>query len=329
MTLNEDLVLTDTVITSTLNKSSLTLSTTASGISSQISNTAVKSQNSATNLLTQMTPNGISVRDLANSIGTLVANNRVLVNSDITGYGGTLTDSYLTINNGANISQLTATDLTFNTTSMVSSIRNMQIKATNVINQYISAAIYADGRPPAAPTTTIAQTYAYTPSWYFKNSFASNNKINWYIGATPNMIVSDILGLYVSFFNSNMISNDDCPFVTVYTSPTGSGDYAPGFYHSAMTYVFSQSVTPVVNTRYCMFANITSCPTPDHYGSTLVAMETSTVNNPRGDYQPTQSVAFLAIGTNSASAQNSVEFAISKIGIMQSTGTTEVNFFPV
>jgi hypothetical protein len=125
-------VLTDAVATSTLNKSSLTLSTTASGVFTQITNSSLKSQNNTNNYASTLDYNGVSVRDLANSIGTLVANNRVLVNSDITGYGGTLTDSYVTINNGANISQLTATDLTFNTISIlpISSVFNFTISSS-------------------------------------------------------------------------------------------------------------------------------------------------------------------------------------------------------
>jgi hypothetical protein len=130
-TLNDDLVLTDTVATSTLNKSSLTLSTTASGVFTEITNSSLKSQNNTNTYVSTLDYNGVTVRDLANSIGTIVANNRVLVFSDITGYGGTLTNSSVTINNGANISQLTATDLTFNGTSIlpISSVFNFTISS--------------------------------------------------------------------------------------------------------------------------------------------------------------------------------------------------------
>jgi hypothetical protein len=259
--------------------------------------------------------------------------NKVVLNS--------LSSPTFTLNDGTHNAQLSTTDLTFNTVSLpsqvstnttnigtnTSSITTLQIKQTAVINQYISAAIYADGRPPTAPTTTIAQTYAYTPSWYFKNTVAGY-KINWYVGATAGLKVSDILGMYCSFFNPSMTSNDNCPFITVYTAPTGSGDYAPGFFHSSCTYIFNQSVTPVVNTRYTMFANLNSCPDPNHYGSTLVSMQVSPVApNPKGSYLPTEVVGFFAIGSNSASAVNSVEFAVSKFGIMTANGTTEVNYF--
>jgi hypothetical protein len=130
-TLNDDLVLTDNVATSTLNKSSLTLATTASGAFTEITNSSLKSQNNTNSYVSTLDYSGVTIRDLANSIGTLVANNRVLVNSDITGYVGTLTNSSVTINNGANISQLTATDLTFNGASIlpISSVFNFTISS--------------------------------------------------------------------------------------------------------------------------------------------------------------------------------------------------------
>jgi len=227
-----------------------------------------------------------------------------------------------------NTAYLSSTDLTFNSTSIVNQINTLQIKQKSIINQNFSNAIFADGRPAISPPSSIINTYAYSPSWYFKNTTAGY-KINWYIGADNNMIVSDILGLYLSFFNPSMTSNDNVMFITCYTTPTGSGDYSPGFFHSAITYVFDQTVTPTINTRYTMFANINSCPTPNHYGSTLVNMYPSTVNNPRGTYLGSQTVEFFSIGSNSASAVNSVEFAISKFGIMTNSGTTEVNFYPI
>jgi len=232
----------------------------------------------------------------------------------------------LTITDDTDVSVLSSTDLTFGGTSVLSTIANLTILQKSVFNQYFSLAMYPDGRPPTAPSATIAQQYAYTPSWYFKNTVAGY-KINWYIGATNGMVVSDILGLYVAFFNGVNTSNDNAPFVTIYTTPTGVNDYAPGFFHSSCTYVFDGTIT--ANTRYLEFLNLHSCPIPNFYGAILRYMIQSPVQpNPRGTFLPTESVAFFSIGSNSASAVNTTEFAISKFGIMRASGTTEVNFFP-
>jgi hypothetical protein len=205
--------------------------------------------------------------------------------------------------------------------------QELKIKQTNTILQNISPAIYADGRPPTAPTTAFINSYAYTPAWYFKNTVAGY-KINWYAGPYAGMTVADLLGMYMYMFNGLTTSNDNTPFLTVYTQPQ-AGD--PTFYHSRRTYIFNQEVTPVANTRYCLFANISgTCPTPAHYGQTLNVMITGNVVGTNvGPFDPTELILFFAIGSNSASAVNSVEFAVSKLGIMTPTGTQEFAYIPL
>lgn len=251
-----------------------------------------------------------------------------------------LSGQTLTFVNDTNTSQLSSTDLTFNSVSIRSQINSnssdiadqqnqidiMKIKAITPFTQFQSAAITADGHAPSGPTSTISQTYGFTPCWYYKNTNSGAPKINWYIAPNIGMTVGDVIGFYLYLFNGVTTSNDNTPFLTIYTKPTGSNDYA-SWYHSSCTYVLNQTVTPVANTRYTFFMNVSStCPNPNHYGSTLVAMQISTVNNPKGDYQPDQEILAFSIGTNSASPYNSVEFGLSKFGIMTYDGTTEIQF---
>jgi hypothetical protein len=51
----------------------------------------------------------------------------------------------------------------------------------------------------------------------------------------------------------------------------------------------------------------------------------SPVNNPRGQYLPTEQILTIAIGSNSASATNSVEFIGQSLGLMTPNGTTQFN----
>ena len=253
------------------------------------------------------------------------------------------------VTSSADESILTATDLTFNGTSLVtnvatntsniatntsniatntsniatntSDINLLEVKQTNVLQVYSSPAIYADGRPPATVPTASSNTYA-NFGWYFKNTTAGY-KINWYMPPATGMLVSDIIGLYLRFFNCATTSNDNSPFLTVLTTPTGNNDFFPGFFHSSMTYILD--ATPVINTSYTMFMNVTgTCPNPNSYASNLVPMEISPVSNPRGVYAPTDSVLAFVIGTNSASPVNSVEFIAQKLGVMTATGTQEL-----
>ena len=274
---------------------------------------------------------------------TVLETNYLDVNLLNTNQKARLTSASLTLNDlTTNVSILSPTDLTFNGVSLVNQvddntndietnttdIETLTIKQTTPNLQYISAAITADGRPPIAPGTAISQTYAFTPAWYFKNTFASNNKINWYIGGDIGMTVSQVLGLYMNIFNPSMTSNDNCPFIVIYTA---NDDVPPvNFYKSKRTYLFNQSVTPVINTRYLMFSDVSStCPTPSTYGSVLNNMELSTVAGSNvGAFAPTEVILAFSIQTNSASVINSVEFAVNKFGIMTPTGTQEVLFIP-
>jgi hypothetical protein len=79
-----------------------------------------------------------------------------------------------------------------------------------------------------------------------------------------------------------------------------------------------------------MFMNVSgNCPTPSVYGSTLINMVLTPVGGGSvGPFASTELILAFAIGTNSISAVNSVEFAINKFGIMTPTGTTDINFIP-
>jgi hypothetical protein len=209
---------------------------------------------------------------------------------------------------------------TSNIVTNTSNISTLSIRQTNAIQVYSSPAIYADGKPPLPVPSLSSNTYAQF-GWYFINSIISS-KINWYFPPNNGMVVSDVIGLYMRYFNVGTTSNDSSPFLTIYTKPTGSGDYAPGFFHSSMTYIIN--TTPVANTSYTMFENVSgTCPSPSSYASTIQTMVQSPVNNPRGTYAPTEQILAFVIGSNSASAINSVSFISQKLGIMTATGTQE------
>ena len=306
------------------------------GVSStSTTTTASKYQvaNGDLNTSTTLNPALIQIGDSTNL--TTVSQTQLQIGVRETILSSTLTDASLTITDlSNNTSILSSTDLTFNSISLptrvstnATNITNLTIKQTNLIYQFASPAIYADGRPMLATPTSIINSYAIN-SWYFKNTTAGW-KINWYIGPDNGMLVSDVLGLYLRFFNVSTISNDNIMFLTVYTKLQASGNYASWF-HSSMTYIIDQSITPVVNTNYTMFENCSgSCPNPSHYATTLVGMQQSSVNNPRGTYAPTDEILAFSIGSNSASPVNTVEFVLQKFGIMTSSGTQEFQFAPL
>ena len=114
------------------------------------------------------------------------------------------------------------------------------------------------------------------------------------------------------------------PFITVYTVPTGNGDFFPGFYRSSMTYIINAS--PVANKYYTAFANIKNATTPPYYASTLISMIQSPVVNPKGSYLSNEKILAFTISSNSSSPTNSVEFVIQKLGVITANTTQELVF---
>jgi hypothetical protein len=199
------------------------------------------------------------------------------------------------------------------------------VSTTNVFLSTINPAFQY---PPAEPPSAIINTYQYY-GWYFINSVALR-KIDWYIPPSKNMLVSDILGLYINFFNITTTNPQALPFISVYTKPTGVNDAIPGFSHSVMTYSMYDGLPinpflPVANTAYCGFMNKSGTqPNPFAYGHTIQNMLISPVApNPRGDYLPTEEVAYISVGSNSTSPVNQVNFVLSKVGICLANGNQE------
>jgi hypothetical protein len=212
----------------------------------------------------------------------------------------------LTITTDTNVSTLSSTSLTFNNIN----VKMNQVTPTLI---YSSAAIYADGQPPAT-SLTIRNTYGYS-GWYIKN-IVLGQKINWYFPPknATNTLVSSLKGISISFFNGVTVSNDNTLFITIYTRPTGSGDYAPGFFHSSNTYIFNQSISPVANTNYQGVCIIDKSLIPFNF-ETQIQYQQSTVNNPKGTFSQTDNILAVTIGSNSTSAVNSVEFVVNKLNL--------------
>ena len=293
-----------------------------------------------------ISPDSVLVRNTNNNSHVSINNYSVGISNDGNSYSSGLTQtslyfannnpSYLqnikiqqypdisiTSTDGTNTSILTPNNLTFN---------NIPYSQNQVVPTliYSSPVIYADGHDPAT-SLNIRNNYGYS-GWYYKNAppnSAPTNKINWYFPPSkPNTtLVSDLKGIAISFFNGNTTSNDNTLFLTVLTIPTGNNDYAPNFYHSSMTYVFNQSITPVINTAYQGVCIVDKKNVPSNY-ETQIQYEQSTVNNPKGTYSQTDKILAVVIQTNSASPTNSVELVVNKLNLIYANFTQSYLLFP-
>lgn len=244
-----------------------------------------------------------------NVIFTSATHNSQLTASDLTFDGISLPSSVST--NTTNIVTNTS-DISSNTTA----IQNLQNKDLQVVVSQIivsSPAIYADSSIAPQPSPFLT-AYGFG-GWAYKKASpqASNAKINWYlpfpvIGGT----VGDLYGLYYQIFN-NCLATGNLPYFTIYTRPLGDGsDYAP-WYHSSRTYTPTSNST--ANKTCQMFMNIKSLSfTPNSIGIQNQINMAEAITN--GTYLDSDVILFIALGTDSVSALNSVDFSCSKIGMI-------------
>ena len=233
-------------------------------------------------------------------------------------------------------SQLTASDLKFDGISLKDQVETNKenidlnlIKNVNTLQVYNSSAVYADGRPPIAVPTSIGNSFGQF-GWYFKNSFTSGvNKINWYQSADIGMKVSDLIGLYLRFFNCGSTGVNDIPFIAIYTKVDSITPNAASWYKSRLTLV--PNFIPSINTSYTtQYKFISTTPDASHYFSTLNQMIYSTIGaNPTGAYAQDELINFFAISTSSSSAVNASEFIFQKLGVQTLHGTQEFIFNPL
>ena len=346
-------------ITNSSTNNSISLINDVNNPALTLTNTAFQQSKYATGGV-EITNNNNSSQSILQSFQASISQNTVstLLQSDSIRFQDTASTKAIYLNNtiasptirindsSTGESVLSATDLTFggvslpskvsqNTTDISNNTTNIATNTAsiNALNKKIpqqivsqitlsSPAIYADSSIPPSPSQFLT-TYGYNGWGYQKKSPQSSNaKINYYFPSPVlNGTVATLKGLYYQIFN-NCSGTGDLPFFTVYTRPTGVNDYR-SWYHSSNTYV-ANSNSPA-NQSCQMFMNIKSL---DYIPNSVnvqnqISMSQSTVSNPKGDYQDTDVILFIAFGTNSASALNAVDFVVSKIGIITDNFTSE------
>jgi hypothetical protein len=258
--------------------------------------------------------------------------------------------SGLTIRTATDVSILSATDLTFNgtslktqvstnttdigtnTTNIATNTTNIATNTTNITNnsksisklQYaspiniaISPIIYGTlpSSPPMVPT--IGATNSGYNGWYYKNISTTYNNISWSVGFQPSSyVVSNLKGMYFNFVSLTTTSK---PFISVYTLPA----QAPGgFYNSRRSYVPASSPAVITAgipyTYYFMYDN--NYPTPFKYCHSAVPLTLSNVN-PVGAFGDSELLYFMSINTNSISTIGTEELIISECGVIIDDGT--------
>lgn len=223
---------------------------------------------------------------------------------------------------------LSVNDLTFSGVSLKTQVANLKAYQQRQTIVYNSPALYADGSSAVATPTAIFNQFGYN-GMYWINSIPLT-KINWYLLSDTAQTVGDLKCLSFNFLNLSTTSYGAIPYISVYTKPTGSGDYKP-WYHSKRSFVVSSSFVPSINTQYTAYYKTDNdLDLPPHYNSTLVPLEISTVAPfPTGPFNDSEQILFFAFSTNSTTPTNGTEFILSSVNNTQLTGTQAFQFMKV
>jgi hypothetical protein len=180
-----------------------------------------------------------------------------------------------------------------------------------------NAAVYATGRPGTEDPSALVR-----PGWYFTNSSAGQ-KINWFFWSIaqpgiPSIPASDFAP-YAVFTPDTLGSS---PFITAYSAPTGSGDAAPGFYHSAWVYQLPtatrNALTP--GQKVLLYAQADPVCHPGLLHRELTYVPSAS----HGERLPTETIAFAALHSDSGSSPGSVQWLIESLGVDHPTLRLEI-----
>ena len=189
---------------------------------------------------------------------------------------------------------------------------------------------YSTGIAPSRPPLHFINQAA-SVGWYFKNTVGqknilgqSSNKFSYIFPGLSNMKYSDLRGFYFTYFNGLTNTDDNSPFLTVYTKVTGVNDGYPNYYHSKRTFTLPANPTP--NTFICGLVNINNSPEPIiTHPIILVNLVKTSVTVPADgpDMLPDDDISHFAINTNSTAEVDKVECCISKFGVISTKNILE------
>jgi hypothetical protein len=213
-----------------------------------------------------------------------------------------------------------------------SEIRAISVRSNRIMPLDIS--VYADAAKPTAKelVSTLTPTDLNYDGWYYRN-LGAGNKINWYVGTTPNTTLDDIKAVMAD----NLVIKKTSPlFLTVYTARTGEvGEIVPvggsSWYKSRLTYIINNTNLISEGQSYRFVAKLDSSapdvPVPhNHTGLALTLDEFSSRYkdvNGNSVNLPTDKILFFSVGTNSSSSAGNVEFILSKFAIQKADGVHE------
>jgi hypothetical protein len=172
-----------------------------------------------------------------------------------------------------------------------------------------NAAVYADSSfaPTQDPSALLRD------GWYFKNT-TLNSKFNYYFydSSNPTSYPAITLGETSIYTVMTFDAISDGPILTIYTVPLGDGNDAAPWYRSRLNYsgYATPGFTPELGKKYLIYGGQEPQVHPELPRIQLNQSGITTV----GPLDPNEQVLTIAVGSNSAAAQNSNEWIIERAG---------------
>lgn len=206
---------------------------------------------------------------------------------------------------------------------MLLSVDGINLKLNSLQTQQATYTIEA--------ATTMAQaTPAFTspPSgipkdegWYFKNTSANQpSQVYYYSYLNPALQVparqfaytlGEITNSYAVVRILSVNAAEGLPTLGIYTRPTGSGDYSPGFYKSRRVYNLPSTAKLSQGMKILIWYGTIAPPLKIHPDLDRIQLQLALSNGPLNN---TEQLAFLSINTDSAALAGNSEYILGAAG---------------
>ena len=180
-----------------------------------------------------------------------------------------------------------------------------------------NALVYADGQPGVEdPTTNILGQKFLRDGWYFQNSTAGQS-INWYFFDGNPLSTTFQASLQKGQLSAYAVMTFDSlgakPVVGIYSIPTGTGDFLPGFAHSRWVYQLSTAnlATITIGKKYLLYVgeNPSAHPEIPHIPLDYVPFASG------GDRLDTEVILTCSFNSETAEPANDVKWMVESLGI--------------
>jgi hypothetical protein len=157
---------------------------------------------------------------------------------------------------------------------------------------------------PSGSRGTPDESTEFRDGWYFKNT-STTEFINWKLFDELSSISLDSFSAYAVVTFDSII---DTPYITIYTEPTGAGDFDP-LYHSKAVYTITAPI--VINQKYLIHVGNAPSIHPELPRIQLILDPSRS----QGDLADSENVIKCNLETDATSTYDNLQFVVDRLGL--------------